>query len=85
MTSLDQNVPIAIISNIYILGILGHFDTKNNTLRFAIIQNLYEFFTQNVSISPDQNMSQEAKCFNTPKMYTTDEELCSNSYQLGYC
>ena len=38
---LDQN--LSIVNNVYILGILVHFDTEIYTWRLIIIQNLYRF------------------------------------------
>lgn len=63
----------------YILLILEQFDTENYILLLDIVQNLsellklflYGFWTQNVSIPADQNMSQGGRCFNTPKLYAT--------------
>ena len=50
---------------------LEDFNRENYTWRLVIIQNLYEFSSQNVSIHPDQYMPHKAKCFNTHKSYTT--------------
>ena len=54
---------------------LNQFSIKHYTERLDIVQNLYKFWAQNVSIPPplDQNMSQEGEggCFNTPILYTT--------------
>ena len=41
VTSLDQN--LSIVNNVYILGILVHFDTEIYAWRLVIIQNLYKF------------------------------------------
>ena len=40
-------------------------------------------WAQNVLISPDQNMSQWEKCFNTPKLYTTAVSGQSNVLEKG--
>ena len=40
-------------------------------------QNLYKFWTQNVSIP------QGAKCFNTPILYTTDTHFYKPSIKIG--
>ena len=40
-------------------------------------------WAQNVLISPDQNMSQWEKCFNTPKLYTTAVSGQSNVLETG--
>ena len=59
------------------------FSTKKYKKRLDIAENFYKFWAQtvsilqesNVSIPPDQNMSQGAKCFNTPILYTTTRFL----------
>ena len=36
-----------------------------------MVQNSFKFWTENILIPPDQDMSQRAKCFYTPIFYTT--------------
>ena len=64
---------------------LNYFSIKNYTWKLDIVQNLYKFWAQNISIPPRGKMFQypqnkicpreggegEGGCFNSPTLYTT--------------
>ena len=44
-------------------------------MKKSVTKFIHNFLSQNLSIPSNQNMSQEAKCFNTPILYTTNALL----------
>ena len=58
-------------SLVYNMEVLKHFGTKNCVriflsdflVKLDIVQNLYKFWAQNISILPDQKKSQRGKMF----------------------
>ena len=60
---LDQNMLILLVSNIYMIVVLKHFDTKNYAWRLQkLLQSIVHFSCM---------LFCTKTCFNTPKLYTT--------------
>ena len=81
LKSLNQNVSIPFMNNIYI-GNIRAVCHKNYTWKLVIVLNLYEFSQfvlsdilslkcANTSLHP--KIRQEAKCANTVNLYTTEK------------
>ena len=54
-----------------------NFDQNIQINLATIVKNLYKFWAQNVWIP------QEAKCFNTPILYTSDAHFYNSSIKIG--
>ena len=58
---------------------------SSKSLWILTISLVWFFWAQNVSILPSLNISQGAKCFNTPKLYTTHEKSRKSQSVTGCC